>query len=154
MLRYPYGSAKKLLFTAGGDGGTRLNAVWADVRALFDSPCALVVGGRNIDGAPVAAWGWGPSISAEAASVRLVVESEIRFSVGRFLAINAGDLVTSRSVQIKGRIAVAEPPTPDDLYRLKRHVDGFRRALEDIDGVAHNRTEGIASPRTVITFPM
>lgn len=115
----------------------------ANVLALFESPCVLVVGGHDNHGAPAAAWAWGPAISDDGATLRLIVESELTFAVGRMLAITAGDLVTARSLQVKGTIAASEAPSPDDRYRMQRHIDGFRGALEDHDGVARDRTDGV-----------
>lgn len=124
----------------------------AEVRAVFEGPCALVAGGHADDGGPLATWAWGVEFSNSGVTARVVVVDPIGFKPGGLLAITAGDLPTTRSIQLKGRIVAVEPPTPDDLYRAARHVEGFRLALERVDGVEREKTSEMQNlPREQLT---
>lgn len=123
-----------------------LRSVPEHVEALFHGPCALVVGGHDAAGAPAAGWAWGPLVANDPASVRLAVEGDVHFVAGGMLAITGGDLRTSRSVQLKGRIVEVAPPTPEDLYRLKTHRDAFRRAVARNDHVDEDLMDSVPPP--------
>ena len=49
------------------------------------------------------------------------------------MAVTGADVRTYRTLQIKGLISAAVPPTPDDLDLAKQHIDGFVSEVVDVD---------------------
>lgn len=110
---------------------------------LLQGGSALIVGAVAVDGAPYAARGWGLDVVGEApCRVRLLVDAADDRLVellgrGRPVAVTAADVVSLRSVQLKGTSQGVEPSDdPADRDRLGRYVDAFYADIEATDGTS------------------
>lgn len=95
------------------------------------------------------AWGLAP-LPGSPARLRLVVSSDDR---SRFddrgescaIAVTAGDPVTLRALQMKGRtLGPVEPATDQDRAEVGRYCDAFFRAVEEADGTDRRLMERLA----------
>lgn len=111
-------------------------ASWIDssVRALFDSGCATLVGSASPDGKPHLVYGWGPRLSEDGRSLTVFVDrlrSEQTVSNctgGRPMGVTVADVVSYRSVQVKGRCTAIGEADAVDREWVERHRAAFLTA--------------------------
>ena len=110
----------------------------AETKALLEPGCALVIGLTAPDGEPLAARGWGITLLPGDLAMRLIIDAEIRdvpwLVEGGQLAVTGGDVVTLRSVQVKGQILRIEPVTAEDRVHAADHAARFIDDVARADG--------------------
>jgi hypothetical protein len=112
----------------------------ADVVALLEGGCGLIVASVGADGAPHASRGWGLDVVAvEPCRVRLLLDADDERAIanlveGRAVAITGADVPTLRAVQLKGTSAGVEPSRDGDTDRVARHVEVFHTDITATDG--------------------
>jgi hypothetical protein len=114
----------------------------ATVRFL-EGGCALIVGGVGPDGAPHATRGWGLDVlPGPDLSVRLLLAVDdplvVRGGDGDLLAITAADVMTLRSLQVKGRVQGVGPASAGDRARAARYCDAFFADITEADGTSRS----------------
>jgi hypothetical protein len=110
----------------------------ADIAALLESGCSISVATVGPDGAPHASRGWGITVLADRARVRLLLDADdcttrANLAGGGTIAVTGVAVPTLRAVQLKG--AATEPEVtsdPTDLARAARHCESL---FADICGV-------------------
>jgi len=106
---------------------------------MIEAGAGLVVGTVSPSGEPRADRAWAASVvDAASRRIRFVMSADDpvvveHLSSGR-VSLTGADVTTYRSVQLKGRPVVVEPPTADDV-ELTRHQSGvFFEAVHRADG--------------------
>jgi hypothetical protein len=114
----------------------------SDVIDLLESGCSLIVGLVTADGQPRAGRGWALSIAADRRHARLLLAAADVDGLGHApgapigkVAVNGADVLTLRSVQLKGPIVGVEPADDRDLACMARHCDGFFDAVAVVDSI-------------------
>ncbi len=114
----------------------------SETRAFLESGCGLLVGTVSLDGEPYASRGWGLDVLdvGPPALVRLMLDAEDErtlehVSAGGAIAITAANVLTLRSMQLKGRARGMDSATPDDRARVERYVREFHADVEATDFV-------------------
>jgi hypothetical protein len=114
-------------------------AFGSDVQAGIDAGASLVVGTVSPDGEPRANRAWAATvIDADAGRIRFVMSGDDpdlveHLSSGR-VSLTGADVVTYRSVQLKGRPVVVEAATADDVEVARVHSDALFDAIHRTDG--------------------
>ncbi len=109
-----------------------------DAIGLLEGGSALVVGSVGPDGMPRAVRGWGARVLDPPDRLRLMLDAEEDATLAHLrdsgrIAVTGCDVPTLRSVQVKGRVELVEPPTALDLALQERCTDRFFRDVEDTD---------------------
>jgi len=119
-----------------------------ETRAFLEGGCGLIVGTVAADGAPHAARGWGMAVLdvGPPALVRLLLDSDDERTIahvldGRAIAVTATDVMTLRSIQLKGRALSPEVLSPEDVARGTRYVEAFFADVHAADKVPWERFE-------------
>lgn len=118
----------------------------AGQRALLEGGCALIVGTVDVDGRPHASRAWSLEVLDPAsAQVRILLAADDpaalrNVTTGR-LAITATDVLTLRSLQMKGGAVLVEDATAADRRRSERYRDAFHGNIERADGTPRALTE-------------
>jgi hypothetical protein len=126
----------------------------ADVLTAVDVGTSLVVGTAGTDGEPRATRAWA-LIPHDAAACRLRVimaaddETAVANLATGVVALTGADVRTLRSTQLKGRVLAVEPPSEDDLERVRRHCDSFVAIVEEVDGMPPELTRRMFPTRLV-----
>jgi hypothetical protein len=114
----------------------------SDVIELLESGCSIVVGLVTASGRPHAGRGWALSLSDDGSTGRVIVGAEDIAALGRpdgsplgVIAVNGADVLTLRSVQLKGPITSVEPADDHDLARMAEHCTGFFDAVAVVDAI-------------------
>jgi Pyridoxamine 5'-phosphate oxidase len=99
----------------------------------------LLVATVDDDGAPRAGRGWVAVDAGHPGRIRVVVGADDPAMVanlrpGARIAVTSGDVRTLRSTQVKGRVDTVGPTSDDDLTAMAGAVDGFVRAVHEVDG--------------------
>jgi hypothetical protein len=108
--------------------------------ALLEAGSALIVGTVSPDGHPHATRGWGLDvISTDPRRVRLLLDASADEAIshlapGRPVAVTAADVVSLRSVQIKGTSLGVGPAGEGDGERARRFADAFFDDIVATDG--------------------
>ena len=105
--------------------------------SLLESGGSAVVGTVDGDLLPDATRAWGVRIQADRLRVLLPAASTrsvANLRAGGPLALTVTEVLSLRSVQVKGRAVLVEEPTPDDLERGERYRTEFFQAVHDADG--------------------
>lgn len=115
--------------------------IGTEVAKLLESGSSLVVGTVDADGLPDATRAWGAWVLHDPERVRFLLPTESVRSLenlagGGLVAMTASDVVTLRSIQIKGRALLVEPATRDDLDLCERYRDEFFGAVNETDAIA------------------
>lgn len=118
-----------------------------DLVGLLEGGCALIVGVCGADGAPYASRAWGLQVESPADGDGPEVRCRIRFFMGDDdhvvlervaaaapVAITGADVLTLRSVQLKGRAIGVESATDEDRTRSAAYFDAFASDIERADG--------------------
>lgn len=106
---------------------------------LLGPGSSIVVATAGPDGEPRATRGWAVRVADPATDrVRVVMTADDPVSVGNltggWIAVTGADVRTLRSAQVKGKVAVVEPPTADDLARLADDSELFFAEIHATDG--------------------
>jgi hypothetical protein len=106
---------------------------------LLDKGCALVLGTVSRDGQPRAMRGWGVSVVDGGPRLRLVLDAADPVSIEHCaergpISVTATDVLTLRSIQLKGRALEVEAVTAADRARAQRYCDSFFADIEASDG--------------------
>ena len=108
--------------------------------ALLESGCSISVCTVSPDGGPYASRGWGITVLADGARVRLLLDAEDRTTIanlagGDAIAVTAVAVPTLRAVQLKGH---ADEPVatsdPGDLARADAHCERFFADVTTLEG--------------------
>jgi hypothetical protein len=123
---------------------------------LLESGCSLVIGLVSADGRPHDGRGWALSMSDDRRHARLLVGASDIEALGHppgvvtgKVAVNGADVLTLRSVQLKGPIVGAEPADEEDRARMVRHCDGFFDAVAFVDSIPRHLMERLV-PNEVV----
>jgi hypothetical protein len=123
---------------------------------LLESGCSLTVGLVMAGGQPRAGRGWGLSIAADRRHVRLLVNAADIDGLGHALgapigkiAVNGADVLTLRSVQLKGPVLDVGPADETDLARMATHCDGFFDAVAVVDSIPRYLMERLVPAEVV-----
>ena len=114
--------------------------------AFLLSGCSLIVGGLTPDGEPFATRGWGVRLTAEEATVRVVVgvadleRLEVARGTGR-IAVTGADVPTLRSVQLKGEVRAVDALDEHDRTQHHSFCDQFFADVHRTDGTARHLME-------------
>ncbi|MFN8018933.1 MAG: hypothetical protein U0P45_12530 [Acidimicrobiales bacterium] len=109
-------------------------------QARFGPGVSVIVGAAANDGEPFATRAFSVvPVRGDWTRVRVVVAADDPVPVahlgeGAKVAITGADVVTLRSVQLKGRVALAEATTEEDLDRAMHHASEMARLIEETDG--------------------
>lgn len=108
----------------------------AEVVALLQSPCSLVVATVSQAGVPEAARGWSAEVLDGGARLRVLLAAQEAVThaniaaTGAF-AVTATEILTHYSVQVKGRASPVEPPTDAERVRVAWFCENVVAALAD-----------------------
>jgi hypothetical protein len=129
----------------------------AEMVALLESGCALIVGMVTPSGAPFAGRGWGLTVAVGGRSGRLLVDSSTIPAlghapgqaasnvVGTQIAVTGCDILSYRSLQMKGPITAVEPADERDRARSAQYCGDYFGAIERVDKIPR-RLAGRMSP--------
>jgi hypothetical protein len=112
----------------------------AEVVALVEGGCGLIVATVGHDGSPHATRGWGLDVvSAEPCRVRFLLDADDTrarddLAGGHPIAITCADVPTLRSVQLKGTSAGVAPAVAGDDERKARYAGAFYSDIHSTDG--------------------
>jgi hypothetical protein len=125
--------------------------IGTEVTKLLESGSSLVVGTVDEDGLPDATRAWGAWVLHDPERVRFLLpdgssRSLENLSAGGLVAMTASDVVTLRSVQIKGRALLVEPATRDDLDLSEQYRREFFRAVNETDAIAVELLDNMVPP--------
>lgn len=112
--------------------------IGTDEAKLLESG-SLVVGSVDADAVPDASRGWGAWALDGGRRIRILLPATDERTIenlrgGGRLAVNASDVRTLKSVQVKGRTRLVEQPTPADIELCRRYVEEFFRTVHEADG--------------------
>jgi hypothetical protein len=116
----------------------------AELTQFLESGCSTIIGLITDDGAPYATRGWGTEVvSTDPPVLRAVLGAAAVASLGYAvgdgrtfpIAITGADVLSLRSVQLKGTARDLEPPTEADLERSARFCDAFFADVQQVDGI-------------------
>jgi len=114
----------------------------AETEAFLHSGCGLLVATTSADGEPHATRGWGLDVlePGPPALVRLLLDADDEQTLahvagGGAIAITAANVLTLRSLQLKGRALGLDATTPVDPDRVDRYVRAFHADVEVTDRV-------------------
>ena len=108
--------------------------------AFFHGGCALLVGTVDDTGMPHAGRGHGLTVlTTDPLRVRLLVDADDIRSAANLqpdarVAICTGDVLTLRSLQLKGRVVSVERATPDDEAKHRQYAHDFANDINRTDG--------------------
>jgi hypothetical protein len=111
----------------------------SELTSMIEAGAGLILGTVDGDGAPRGIRAWGARVvDVDGQRVRIVLTADDRRVVdnlaGGKAAFTAADVRTLRSVQLKGRVVIVEPPTPDDVELTRAQIDRFFEAVNQTDG--------------------
>lgn len=123
---------------------------------LLESGCSLIIGLVTVDGQPRAGRGWALSVSADRRHARLLVGAADIQGLGHApgapmgkVAVNGADVLTLRSVQLKGPIVAVQPADERDVARMAQHCDGFFDAVAVVDSIPRYLMERLVPDEVV-----
>jgi len=105
--------------------------------------CSIVVGTADDEGRPHAARAWGLTVTDPAAGhVRMLVEEGDETTLanlqpGRAVALTGSDVLTLRSVQLKGRVLRVEPAGEADRVTVRHFAEDFLRRIHETDRIEY-----------------
>jgi hypothetical protein len=113
----------------------------AEVVALLQSPCSLVVATVSASGVPEATRGWAVDVLDGGTRLRVYLSSqepvthENIAATGAF-AVTATEVATNVSVQVKGRASPIEPLSDVQHERVQQFCDGVIATMAEYNGHA------------------
>jgi hypothetical protein len=116
-----------------------------EVAALFEGPSALVVGTADAAARPEAVRAWGVEVLGDA-QMRILLAADASVTLANLadngaIAVTATDVMTNRSIQVKGRASATEPVSAADMALHSAYLDGFFRVVHESDGTAYELME-------------
>jgi hypothetical protein len=112
-----------------------------ETRAFLHSGCGLLVATVSADGEPHATRGWGLDIVelGPPAVVRVMLDADDERTLenaaaGGAVAITAANVLTLRSLQLKGRSRGLDAASP--VERVDRYIRAFHRDVETTDHIS------------------
>ena len=121
-----------------------------ETQTFLESGCALIVGTVGPDGAPHAGRGWGLELldGDPGPRFRLLLDIEDERTIehladGGAIAVTATNVLTLRSIQLKGRATGPEAATPDDHRRAQRYIERFFADAHTVDQTPWTRFEAV-----------
>jgi hypothetical protein len=112
----------------------------AETVAFLEGGCALIIGTVEPGGKPRSARGWGLTLlDGEARRARLLLDAEDDITIanaagGGAIAVTAADVLTLRSIQLKGRSVGVEPADDDDEATAEAYYRKLFTDIEQTDG--------------------
>jgi hypothetical protein len=114
-----------------------------DAVDLLESGCAMLVGFITASGTPFASRGWGLQVLDGGTRARVLVGSDEVARLGyppgveisTVVAVTGCNVLTLRSMQLKGPIVTIEPANDDDLERSATYCDAFFDDVAVVDSV-------------------
>ena len=114
----------------------------SETRAFLESGCGLLVATVSPEGEPHASRGWGLDVQdlGAPARLRLLLDADDERTLehvraGGAIAITAANVLTLRSIQLKGRALGSDGDIPDDPGRVERYVREFHADVHATDHV-------------------
>jgi hypothetical protein len=133
-----------------------------DLVSLLEGGCALIVGVSTADGLPFASRAWGLQIAPPAADDGEDASFRIRFflgdddhvvldrvAAGAPIAVTGADVITLRSVQLKGTALGVAPATDEDRERSARYFNAFAADIAQADGQPRHLLARLVPPGIV-----
>ncbi|MFI5043651.1 MAG: pyridoxamine 5'-phosphate oxidase family protein [Acidimicrobiales bacterium] len=127
----------------------------AEMTTFLEGGSALIVGTVDPDGVPHACRAWALDVvAAEPGRLRLLLDAhDLRarenLAAGAQVAVTAADVLTLRSVQLKGT-SLGEEPMPDNVdERVARYTGSFYDDIETTDGTPRRVLERL-TPGAVV----
>jgi len=110
-----------------------------ELTTILESGAGLVVGTVSTDGTPRADRAWSASVvDADSRRLRFVMSADDLAVVdnlqGAMVSLTGAEVVTYRSVQLKGRPVAIEAPTAADVELARLHSERFFDAVHRSDG--------------------
>jgi hypothetical protein len=102
-----------------------------ELRAFVEADLSVHVGTRNANMVPDSVRGWAPKVSPDGRALELFVDrpastvSVTNLRDNGRIAVCLSNIVTNRSVQLKGRCVELGDPLPGDWQWLDRHRQAF-----------------------------
>jgi hypothetical protein len=114
-----------------------------DVMSILEPGTSLIVGTVGADGEPRATRAFALTIvDDETNRVRVVLSADDPVAVDHLhtgaISVTAADVRTLRSVQLKGRLTLVEPPTEHDRALVQDHSERFFESVYETDGHARD----------------
>jgi hypothetical protein len=118
----------------------------APTEAFLGTGCALIVGTVAADGAPHAGRAWGCEVVDHGPVIRLILDAGDTATVanlaqGGAVAVNATDVRTFRSIQLKGCADGVTAAADADHQRADRYCEDFFGDIHDTDGTDRSLVE-------------
>ena len=134
-LNYPQESLRDMARC----GGEAVVAFATELVSILQTGAGLVVGTVSAEGVPRAELAWAATVvDAEGRRIRFVMSADDpavidNLQSGR-VSLNAADVSTYQSVQLKGRPVVVEAPTASDVELARLQSEAFFAAVHLVDG--------------------
>jgi hypothetical protein len=119
---------------------TTIDDLGQELTAMTEVGASMLFGTVCDDGAPRAARAWGVRADPSSGHLRIAVTADDAIVVGNLtnvaspsVTFTAADVRTFRSVQIKGRVVLVEPPTSDDRAIVDEQTHRFFVAVMEVD---------------------
>ena len=130
----------------------------SELTTMIEAGAGLVVGTVDGNGAPRGIRAWGARVvDVERQRIRIVLTADDRLVVdnlaGGKAAFTAADVRTLRSVQLKGRVATVELPTPEDVELTRSQIDRFFEAVVETDRNSFRQLE-LMLPREMVAIEL
>lgn len=105
-----------------------------ELKVLFESGVAVLVGSASKDGQPHVAYGWGPKVGPGGESLTVFLDAKraeatiANVGGGGPIAVTVCSVVSYQSVQVKGRCTGVREPGEDEKAWVERHREVFLTA--------------------------
>ena len=119
-----------------------------ETQAFLESGCGLIVATVSGEGEPHAARAWGLDLlePGPPARMRLLLDPDDERTIAHAasrgaIAVTGANVLTLRSMQLKGRAVEVAVASPDDAARADRYIRAFYADVEATDRVPWERFE-------------
>ncbi|HEX5616027.1 MAG TPA: hypothetical protein VFZ83_12815 [Acidimicrobiia bacterium] len=109
-------------------------------------------------GDPITVRAWGARPNDDGTTVRVLLPTDDPDTVehvhpGGLIALVASDVITFRSIQLKGRVVAHEPESEADEALHTAYVDAFAAAVQEADGTPESLVRRLVpAGRAAVTF--
>lgn len=119
---------------------------------MLEAGAALLIGSVSRDGVPRAARAWGIRFLDDGRVRVVAAADDVTLANLRDgpVAITGADVVTLRSIQLKGRVVKVEPPSEDDLELSATHVERMFTGIWETDRTPLELQERLLPPQMVV----
>jgi hypothetical protein len=136
---------------------TTIDDFGQELTAMTEAGASMLFGTVCADGAPRAARAWGVRIDPSSPCLRVAVTADDAVVVANLanpsVSFTAADVRTFRSLQMKGRIVLVEPPAADDRAMIEQQTERFFAAVMEVDRMPLDGLRGML-PRDVVMVEM